>query len=681
VHVAGGAAAPLRIEMTTAVVEITPTVVTGAISARSATDVLSPTSVLSGEQLDRQLKGTLAATLQNEPGVSVTTLGPAAARPVIRGFSGDRVVILEDGIRPGDLSAMTPDHAVTVDPLTASRFEVVRGPMSLLYGSSALGGVVNVIRDEVPTTLPEHVEGVASVNGTSVDRGGGIGGVVNGRAGRVALRAEGSGRHAGDLRTPLGTLANTGLDTYSASAGAAYIGSRGYAGAAYRYFDNDYGVPGGFVGGHDLGVTIQMRRHTARADAELRPASGPFASVRATAGYTDYSHEEIEAGGSLGTSFAQTVGQGDVIARHKALGPATEGAVGARYQYRDIATGGTLRTPSTYDNSAAAFIVEQFGRGPLKLQAGARYDWAHYVPYKKNAGILVGGQLIPTRPRTFGNVSGSLGALYDLGATGTALRGVQLGASVSRAYRTPDFNELYSNGPHLAAFSFDVGDPNNEAETGLGVDVFARLTRERLHGEAAFFRNRMNGYLYPRNTGDIGLQGNRPKFQFTGRDALLTGAEGSLEAHLTPTLVAEGTVSYVRGTFIGAVDPLPPDSAHGIYTSRPGSRYLPLMPPLNGHLALRYETAHAAGTNWFGGVSVRAGARQEKLGDFETPSAGYGLLDLEGGTRLLLGGRFHTVTLRVENALDQAWRNHLSRTKEVMPEAGRNVSLLYRVSF
>jgi iron complex outermembrane receptor protein len=171
VTVTTGARATLRIALTSSAARLAQVVVTGTIGERAASAALRPTAAVSGAELDRRLGETVAATLQNQPGVSVASLGPATARPVIRGLSGDRVLVLEDGVRPGDLSATSGDHAVAVDPLTARQLEVVRGPNSLLYGPSALGGVVNVVRDEIPTSPVEHAHGMATAQGTSVNRG------------------------------------------------------------------------------------------------------------------------------------------------------------------------------------------------------------------------------------------------------------------------------------------------------------------------------------------------------------------------------------------------------------------------------------------------------------------------------------------------------------------------------
>jgi iron complex outermembrane receptor protein len=563
-------------------------VVTGALGERAASDAVRPTIALGGAELDRRLAETVATTLQSQPGVTVTSLGPATARPVIRGLSGDRVLVLEDGVRPGDLSTTSADHAVAIDPLAARQIEVVRGPNSLLYGSSALGGVVKRGARRDPHLAHRARARHRRRAGQLGEPGRTAGGVVAMPIGHLggehlAVRAEGTARTGGDLETPVGRLRNTALRTYSGSASLGLVGERGHTGASYRYYGTDYGIPGGFVGAHPNGVDVRMQRHTLRGEAERRFADGggqrrvlglPLASVRLTAAYTDYGHRELEAGGAVGTRFDQRLGQADLLARHAAVGPFTSGAAGARVQARGIATGGALRTPSTDDLNAALFVVEEAALGRVRLQGGVRYDWARYAP-RSRAVVRVGDQAIPTDPRTFGSASGSLGALVDVGG------GAQLGASVARAYRTPDFNELYSDGPHLAAYSYDVGNPRLGEETGVGVDAFARVTRARFRGEVAAFRNALAGYVFPRNTGLLGRQGGRPLFQFTGRDALLAGVDGSAEWSVTPALVVDATASYVRGTLRGPRDSLPADAALGL-PARLGARALPLMPPLQG---------------------------------------------------------------------------------------------------
>lgn len=671
VDVVAGETVQLRVALNVAAVHLEQLVVTGAISARSARDLLSAGSVVTGAQLDRQLGGTVAATVQGEPGVAMSAIGPATARPVIRGLGGDRILILEDGQRPGDLSSTSGDHAVAVEPLTASQVEVVRGPLSLLYGSSAMGGVVNIVREEIPAAVPDHIHGVLVSQVSSVNRGGAIGGHSSVGVGSFALRGEASARTSGDVRTPLGSMSNTDARTFNLSAGLAHVGDWGHAGAAYRFYSNDYGIPGGFVGGHEGGVDIEMRRHNVRGEVELHPrANGLLSDVKATASFTDYHHVELEGNGFVGTRFDQQQVAGDIIARHDQRGIIAQGAVGIRAQYRDIRTGGSLRTPSTDDISLAGFVVEEIGTGPLRLQAGARYDWARYRP-REAATITIGGVAVPVRERTFGSMSGALGLLY------VVREDLRFGASVSRAYRTPDFNELYSDGPHLAANSYDVGDPELSQETGIGVDVFARVTGSRLRAEVAAFRNHLSDYIFPSSRGRVesGPQRGRPRLQFTNQDAEFTGVEGELEWNPLGRWVVHGTASYVRAEFTQPRDSIALFE-NGDTTFIAASRYPPLIPPFNGRAGVRYESPR-----YFAGADLRWAARQERLGDFEEETAAYAVGDLHAGVRILVGSQFHTLTLRVENPFDTEYREHLSRTKAIMPEPGRNISLLYRLSF
>jgi iron complex outermembrane receptor protein len=222
-----------------------------------------------------------------------------------------------------------------------------------------------------------------------------------------------------------------------------------------------------------------------------------------------------------------------------------------------------------------------------------------------------------------------------------------------------------------------VGDPALEAESGFGVDAFARLEGERFRAEVAVFRNALSDYVFPSSRGRaiVGRQGGRPLFQYTNEAARFTGAEASLALSLTPQLVLDGTASYVAARFTRSRAPIPiiepPDT-----TFVTASAYPPFIPPLFGALELRYERP-----SFFLGSGVRWATAQTRLGDFETRTDGYVVSDVHAGVRLLIGGRYHTVTLRVDNLTDAEYRDHLSRIKAIMPQPGRNVSLLYRLAF
>lgn len=640
---------PVVVEMEEAAVDIGGLVVTGTLSERGADETLRPVGVLAGEELQRRLEETVAATLASEPGVTSTSMGPATARPVIRGLGGDRVLLLEDGQRVGDVSSSGGDHATALDPASARRIEVVRGPGALLYGSNALGGVVNVIRDEVPRDVVHDFHGSATAQSRTVNDswGGSVSGTLP-VAEHLPVRFELTGRTAGDLATPSGVLANTAIESFGGGAGAAWVDDGwGSAGAAFRYHRNHYGIPGGFVGGHAEGVRVEMERSSTKGELRLDGGLGPFESLEADATWTWYRHSEIEPPDILGTFFKRQAVSGEVLGRHGSLGPFTSGAVGARVSGERHDFGGSLDTPDAGLYTAAAFLYQEMALDPVVVEAGLRYDWSRVDPLQEDPDSDIGN----VRDRTFHAASGSVGILVRAGDR------VTLGASVARAFRTPDVNELYSEGPHLAAYSFEVGNPDLGTEVGTGVDAFVRLGSSGLQAELTAFHNRISGYVYPRETGDTSRT-RLPVFQYRGEDAVLSGFEAQLRWTVVRDLVLEGTASFVRGTLEEADEPLP------------------LIPPLQGRLAVEY-----ARPGWFARAESRLAAGQDRLGPFETPTDGYAVHGLSAGVRMTLGGRLHVLTMTAENVTDQVYRNHLSRVKEIMPEAGRGLSLTYRVVF
>ena len=637
----------VALEMEAAPLALPGFVVTGAVTERATNETLRPTSVFAAEELQRRLATTVAQTLASEPGLAVVSMGPSSAHPVIRGLSGDRILMLEDGQRVGDVFNSGVDHATAVDPSSARRIEVIRGPAAILLGSNALGGVINVVRDEVPTAVPHHVTGFASLQVQTVTSAvGGSAETTVGVTEHIPLRVELSKWAGGDLKTPVGTLAGTQTDTWNASAGSSWVDDWGYAGGAFRYYRNDYGIPGGFTGGHVAGVRVEMERAATRLRSVIRPGRH-FESIEIDAGYTWYQHSEIEPPDILGTLFRRQTVSGETLARHSAWGLFSSGAVGARASWESFAFGGALFTPDSRRTTAAAYLLEEIDLDPVRIEGGLRYDHVEVRPLWEDPDSDIGH----IRARSFGAASGSLGALAQL--TGQ----LTVGASLARAFRTPDVNELYSEGPHLAAYAFEVGNPSLDTEQGTGIDIFARLVGERVNAEATWFRNSITGYVFPLETGELSRV-RLPIYQFEGENALLTGFEGTLRWLLLDAVEVEAVASRVLGTIRSTDEPLP------------------LMPPLQGRLAIGY-----APVAWFAEAELRMAARQDRTGAFETPTDGYTVVGLSGGVRLTLNGRLHVVTVRLDNLGNTEYRNHLSRVKDIMPEAGRAASFAYRVVF
>jgi iron complex outermembrane receptor protein len=429
--------------------------------------------------------------------------------------------------------------------------------------------------------------------------------------------------------------------------GTAYVGTWGHAGGAFRAYRNDYGIPGGFVGGHPNGVRIEMERTSSKIRGVVARPVGPFSSIETNAAYTWYRHKEIEPPDILGTFFKVRTLSGDVLARHDEVGPFSAGALGMRASWEDFVFRGELMTPDSRRYTAAAYAYEEIELDPFRVEAGVRYDWVRTNPLEEDPSSAIGA----IRDRTFHAASGSLGILYD------APHGITLGASLARAFRTPDIGELYSEGPHLAAYVFEVGNPSLGTEVGTGIDVFARFTGERVNAELTGFYNDISGFVYGEETGDTSSV-QLPIYQFRGNDARLEGFEGSLDVRIAGNLVFDGTTSYVRGDL------------------REGAGPLPLIPPLRSRLALEY-----APTSWFARIETELSATQRRIGEFETTTDGYAVFHASAGLRLTIAGRLNVLTVSAENLTDEEYRNHLSRVKEIMPEAGRGLSVTYRVVF
>ncbi len=644
----GDDSAPVDVTLSTSPLAMEGFVVTGALSERATGETFRPTTVLSGQDLQRRMQETIATTLAAEPGVAAATMGPGIAQPVIRGMSGDRVLVLEDGARLGDVSNTHADHPTALDPASARRIEVVRGPAALLYGSNALGGVVNVIRDEVPSAVPYRAVGSATGQARTVNAGYGVSGsMLVGITDHIPLRVEATGRASDDLGTPVGQLLNTDTEAFSASAGTGWVDDWGFVSGAVRAYRSDYGVPGGFAGGHAAGVRTELERTAWKLRAKVDDPVGPFQSVQFDGLLSDYRHTEFETADIVGTIFERTLGSADVIARHDSWGPFSSGAIGGRASWEDLQYRGQLSTPDSRRYTAAGFVFQEIDLSPVRIEVGARYDWVRIDPSQDDPDASIGN----IRGRTFHAASGSLGLLYEFD------QGVTLGASVAQAFRPPDVGELFSEGPHLAAFSFEVGNPDLDTEIGRGVDAFVRYASDAVRAEFTGFYNDISGYLYAENTGRISRV-QLPVFQFESNDAVLSGFEGALNWQFADDLELEGSGSYVRGTLSDT------------------NEALPLIPPLQGRVALSYDR-----TTWFVRSEAEVAAEQDRTGDFEESTPGYAVYHLAGGLRLTLGGRLHVLTLGIENLTDGEYRNHLSRVKEIMPEAGRGIQLTYRVVF
>jgi iron complex outermembrane receptor protein len=625
-------------------------VVSVSPSTKDQFEAYQATSVLAGQDLSIQLQGTLSATVATQPGIAERGFGPGASRPVIRGFDGDRVVVLEDGQRMGDLSSQSGDHGVNVNPAAATRVEVVRGPATLLYGSNAIGGLVNVISDLIPTRPLHGTNGTVQADFGSGAREAGLAADVNTGRGAWVLHAGGATRRSGDVRTPDFTVENTQSASGLGNVGLAWARENAYAGGSYQYDEFKYGIP--VI--EDGQVELDPRRHAVTLRGERRKMSGVVESIRGTYGYRRYRHDEI-VGGQIGTRFANDTSEFDLLANHRPYGRLT-GTFGGWGLLRNFeSTGEEALSPPVRQGTVAAFTYQEVTWPHATLQFGARYD---HVRFNPQGGL---------RPRDFDNVSGSLGLLVrPTDATTVAV-------SVARAVRNPALEELYFFGPHPGNFAFEIGNDDLAAEKNLGLDVAFRWRVARFSGELSYFRNDVADYVFrnpiteeefdDRFGHDAHGEGEGhddefPFVEFVGADSVLQGFEAHADVQVAAPLTIEVSFDAVRGELSGSGDPLP------------------RIPPMRFMTGVRYHRAP-----FQAGADAVFAAKQDRVFGDETPTAGYVRLRAYAAYSFMAGGLVNTITARLDNATDELYRNHLSYIKDLVPEMGRDFRVVYSVGF
>ena len=665
-------------------------VVTGSAIARSQLELSQPTTVLSGEELRFRQQATLGDTLSQEAGISATTFGAGSSRPVIRGLSGDRVRMLQGGVGVGDASSSSPDHAVSAEPALAERIEVLRGPATLLYGSSAIGGVVNVIDGRIPDHRPdEMLSGVVDLSGGTVsDERAGSASLSGGR-GDWAWHVGGSYRDTGDYEipgfasveeedheehegeehdedeneeeeNPFGVMPNSFLENQSASLGATRFFEHGFFGVSVSGFTSDYGIPGGHAHGEEHegeedehgeeeegGVSIDLERLRYDLRAEITEPFGAFQGAKFRLGVTDYEHTELEGEErEVGTRFFNDEWEGRFELVQKAVA-GWSGSFGVQLRSQDFLVIGEEAFVPPYETESWSVFTFQEKSLPhdLLLQFGARYETQDSTAQGSDFG--------PRRSRDFDGVSASMGLVWEF------TDGWALASSVARSEKLPNAEELFAGGPHLATNSFEVGDPDLGKETSLGLDVALRKNTGRVTGELTLFRNDFDDFIFQRFTGDE--EDGLPVVAYTHADAEFTGAE--LQAR---TALWESGAKHLDLKLTADV----------VRAELSEGGYLPRIPPRRRSAGLHYHRP-----SWHVYAEVLDVAEQDRVAEEETPTDGYTFVHAGVSWRYLGTDRVFDVILRGRNLTDEEARNHVSFLKNDVPLPGRDVSLALRMTF
>jgi iron complex outermembrane receptor protein len=615
--------------------------------------ILAPAKVLAGDELRDKSGSSLGETLSQELGVSASAFGAGASRPIIRGLEGARVKMLENGMAVSDVSGLSNDHAVAAEGAVARQIEILRGPAALLYGSGAIGGLVNVVNERIPTALEPKLTGQVEVRASSVDDGRNASGTIDGSVGKFAWHVDGNARNAGDYKIPgnrvmddpdsaSGRLPHSDTKERNAGLGGSFVDSWGFIGASVSHLTNVYGIPS------DEGSKIDQKQTRYDIDSLVKAPFPGFETFKFKAGYTDYQHAELNdenepevifQNHSLETRFELTHKR--VAGWHGTFGVQTENT---RFSALS-AEGGPDTVPVTRSTSNAAFLVEETDFGPVRFNAGGRLE---HVKREPVTGV----------ERSFNLQSGSVGAMWPF------IPGYALGATLSYAQRAPSTEELYSAGPHDATVTFDIGDADFKKETSRNIELTMQKTTGLVRWKANLFRNKVSDFIYGHITGNLvdgeGNPGDELRERiFEQADATIHGAEAELEYNPTG---AGWSGRVFADTSRGKLD-------------RGGS--LPLQPATRVGASTGYKMGA-----WRAGLSLVHAQSQDRLASFETSDTpSYNQLNANVSYTQKVGGYDLTWFMLAKNLTNDQIRVSTSVLKDISPLPGRNVVFGVRAKF
>lgn len=642
--------------------ELEPYVVSAGPQSMPLSEFSSPVTVLQGSEIARAGASTLGAALAGQPGVSSTGFAAGASRPVIRGFGGPRVRVLNSGIETIDASATSPDHGVAAEALLSERIEILRGPSTLLYGGSGIGGVVNVVGREMPRQPGvETLTGALDFRHDTVSDGETGMGYLNYGTEQWALSATALQRRLGDYKLPDGAsdedrLDNSFVETDQFSLGGSWFFTpENFLGLSYSGYESLYGIPGHGDPGDEV-VSIDLERQQWEAELQLVDPVDLFDVARVRFGYTDYQHAEIE-GATTGTVFDREAWELRAEGGHGAIGLFDRGVLGVQLNHSDYAANGAeafIRSSTT--QSQALFLNEHIHGESLHYEFGGRLE----------------RQTVDREGSDYQDwaTSLALSAIWDIDAANT------LALSVNRSQRHPNETELYANGPHLATEQYSLGQANLEVETAYGVDLTWRSHQANWSSSVSLFYTRFEDYIFNESLGfetdAAGVRAGDPGFDATEaldtyRYRAVDAEFYGFEAELDVVLHRSGDSELVWGFMADAVRATDLDSGES----------LPRIPPirLGSHLDLSWD-------DWAAQLDARYAFRQSDAAVEERETAAYLLLNLELNRRIdFPGGTALTLYLQASNLLDETIRYHTAFNKEELIQPGRSFALGGRFEF
>jgi len=662
-------------------------VVTGNPLGSELFELAAPVSVLGGQQLFLQRKSTLGETLNELPGVSSTSFGPNASRPVIRGLDGDRIRILHNRAGTLDVSSLSFDHAVSIDPLVVERAEVVRGPAALFYGGSAVGGVVNVIDNRIPQAAINGVSGRAETRFGGADREKATALVFEAGNGSLAFHADVYTRDTDDLRIPgfarsarrraadpqpveaRGTLPNSAAKSDGGAFGLSHAWANGYIGISRSGFNTQYGTVA------EPEVTIDMQSSRWDVAGEVRELGKVIKALKFKAASTDYEHTELDAGVPA-TVFRNKGKDLHLEAAHGKLGP-LQGAFGLQFTDSDFsALGAEAFVPSTSTNAKAGFFYEELPLGALKLTFGGRHERTEVS--SEGGGPTpfgaAGPRFDPAQSRSFSGNSGALGAVW------TFTPGLALAVNGAYTERAPTYYELYANGPHAATGVYELGNTAFGKEKSKALDVALRMKSGKHSGSIGVFQNRFDNFITLFDSGNTrGADGELNPADAGDGTSLNTGEEilPEFAYRAVPArfrgLEAEGRFRVMeRGGNLDLLVSAGYVRANDQSTGQP----LPRIAPWRYGVGLDYRQDRIGAR-----LDATVYSDQDRVAAGELPTDGYTMLNAAVTYRLPAAGVRLEAFLRGVNLLNEEARNHVSFLKDIAPQGRRSAQLGVRGQF
>ncbi|MEO8650379.1 MAG: TonB-dependent receptor [Acidobacteriota bacterium] len=631
-----GAAADFQLALAGVKAEVT---VTASGSEQSTFESIATVSTLGANQILERASVGLGDVLENEAGVAKRSSGPGNSRPVIRGFDGDRVLVSTDGVRVGSLASQSGDHAEPVDALAAERIEVVKGPATLLYGSSAIGGVVNAISGHDEGAHPGFRGYLSGIGGTNNAQGASSLGLEYG-VGNWVFWGNASGQRTSDYKAggDFGRVQNTFTRNAAGSFGGGYFARKAFFNTTYSYYQNRYGIP--FDPDNSELRSLRMWRNNTKVNIGYNDADLPIKAIKLTLDLSNYRHQEM-ADEIVGTTFHNNVFSFRAMMEQKIYG-SLSGRFGFEGFHRHFETVGEemLVDGPVKQDSFSVFALEELKFERVTMQLGARVENNRYRP--DNPAL---------RPRDLTGFSGAAGIRFDLWKGGAFV------ANYSHSVRAPALDELYNNGPHDGTIAYEIGDPNLTAETSNGIDLSLRHQSGRLTGEANFYYYDLSNFIYLAPTNETDKDSGLEIAEYRQGNSRFYGTELSLDTKLNRYANILTGLDYVNAKLKNG----PP---------------LPRIAPLRGRIGLDLH---------FNSFSVRpefvAVGDQDRVFINETPTPGYGVVNIAASYILSTRHAAHIFSVNGYNLGNRLFYNHISFIKDISPEIGRGFRFGYTVRF